>query len=194
MKRLSLILGLMIAFFWGYGQEEALRKGNYYYKLSMYDLAEQQYRAVLSADPDNASAQYNLASALYKQKKYAEATELFNQLGEKSTVRQIKSVAYYNEGAVYSRQKELEKSIEAYKNSLRIDPNDQQARENLQKALQELRQQQQDKQNQQKQQSPSKMSQKQAEQKLQDLQDKEKDLQEKLQKNGQKGNSMPKDW
>jgi hypothetical protein len=38
------------------------------------------------------------------------------------------------------------------------------------------------------------MSQKEAEQKLKLLQEREKQLQERLQQGGQKGNAMPKDW
>jgi hypothetical protein len=38
------------------------------------------------------------------------------------------------------------------------------------------------------------MSQKEAEQKLKLLQEREKQLQERLQQGGQKGNAQPKDW
>ena len=38
-----------------------------------------------------------------------------------------------------SQQKKLEESIDAYKNALRQNPNDKEARENLQKALLELK-------------------------------------------------------
>ena len=40
---------------------------------------------------------------------------------------------------ILSQQKNLEESIEAYKNALRNNPDDKEARENLQKALLELR-------------------------------------------------------
>ena len=77
--------------------------------------------------------------------------------------------------------------------TLRLDPEDRQARENLQLALREQKQQQQ-KQQQQQQKPQSKMSQREAERKLKLLQDKEKELQERLQENGLKGNGMQKDW
>ena len=104
----------------------------------------------------------------------------------------IKSSTFYNQGVAYSRQKSLEESIEAYKAALRINPEDKQARENLQKALLELKKQQQEQQNQKKQ--SSNMSRNEAEQKLKHLQEKERQLQERLQNQGQKVNSMPKDW
>jgi len=168
--------------------------GNEYYRLGQFEAAEKQYRAALAVDATNETAQYNLASVLYRQKKYTEASELFRKLGENAPEKSTKAPSYYNEGVIYSKQKELEKSIEAYKSALRQDPDDQQARENLQKALLELKKQQQDSQSQQQKQNPSSLSQKQAEQKLKNLEAKEKDLQERLQKKGQQGSSMPKDW
>jgi tetratricopeptide (TPR) repeat protein len=174
--------------------EEAITKGNDYYRSSQFDLAEAQYKAAMAADAANITARHNLANALYRQKKYDEAAKVLQGIQKDATAKAQQSTAYYNEGVIYSRQKELEASIEAYKAALRRSPEDQQARENLQKALRELKKQQQDQQNNRSQKQPSKMDQKQADQKLKDLQAKEKDLQEKLNKQGQPGNSMPKDW
>ncbi|MFN2456838.1 MAG: tetratricopeptide repeat protein [Chitinophagaceae bacterium] len=171
----------------------ALSKGNEFYKQSQFDLAEKQYKIALQQQPQHTKALYNLANALYKQKKYGEAREVLKNLYNLENDNNIKSAAFYNEGVSYSREKSLEASIEAYKNALRLNPDDKEARENLQKALMELKQrQQQQKQNQQ-QKQPSSMSQKQAEQKLKQLQEKERKLQERLNKS-KKGNSMPKDW
>jgi Ca-activated chloride channel family protein len=174
--------------------EEAIAKGNDYYRSSQFDLAEAQYKAAIAADAANITARHNLANALYKQKKYEEATKVLQGIQKDVSDKGQQSTAYFNEGVIYSRQKDLEASIEAYKAALRRTPSDQQARENLQKALRELKQQQQQQSQAQAQKKPSKMDNKQADQKLKDLQAKEKDLQEKLNKQGQPGNSMPKDW
>ncbi len=178
-----------------YAQEDALAKGNEYYRQAQFDLAESQYRQAMKEEATNTTAQYNLANALYKQRKFKEAIAVLQRLREAvAGYKHLKNASFYNEGVIYSKQKDLENSIEAYKGALRNDPDDKQARENLQKALLELKKQQQDKQNQQKQQQPSKLSQKEAERRLQQLQQKEKDIQERLQKGGQKGDAMPKDW
>jgi Ca-activated chloride channel homolog len=174
--------------------DEPISKGNEFYRLSNFEGAEKQYRAATAAGMQKDIAQYNLGNALYRQRKYKEAAEAMNALAKSTTDVKIKNRAYYNEGVVYSKQKDLESSIEAYKNALRQNPDDKEARENLQKALLELKQQQQQKNNQQKQQQPSRMSQKEAERQLDKLQQKEKDIQERLNKQGRKGNAMPKDW
>jgi Ca-activated chloride channel family protein len=178
-----------------YSQEnDALTKGNEYYKQAAFDLAERQYKQAIAEDASNTTAQYNLASALYRQRKFAEATTVFQNMRKGISNKQLTGASHYNEGVIYSKQKDLLKSIDAYKDALRTTPDDKDARENLQKALLELKKQQQDQLAQKKQQQPSRLSQKEAQRRLDQLQQKEKDIQERLQKQGQKGSSMPKDW
>jgi Ca-activated chloride channel family protein len=171
-----------------------ISRGNQFYKQTQFDLAEVEYRKALQTDPENTTAQYNLANALQKQKKYDEAEQVLEKLYNVTNVTKLKSAAAYNQGVAYTKQKNLEASIESYKKALRLNPDDQEARENLQKALSELKKQQ-DEQKKQQQKSQSNMSQKEAEQKLNLLQQKEKELQERLQnQNKQKGGKQAKDW
>jgi tetratricopeptide (TPR) repeat protein len=174
--------------------DAAISKGNVFYKAEQYDLAEKQYREALTHNNTNTTAQYNLANALTRQRKYDEAKKILENLLKNTDDKNIKAAAHYNEGVVYTKQKELDASIEAYKAALRINTDDKEARENLQKALLERKKQQQQKQKEQQQQNQSSMSSKQAEQKLKSLQEKVKKIQERLQHKGQKGNSLPKDW
>lgn len=174
--------------------DAALNKGNDYYRQGQFSLAENQYKAVLQKTPDNSTAQYNLANALYQQKKWAEAHGVLKKLNDMVTEKNLKAAVYYNNGVVYTKETDLGESIEAYKDALRLKPDDTEARENLQKALTEQKKQEQQKEQEQKKQQKSSMSQKEAEQKLKLLQEREKKLQERLQQSGQKGNSMPNDW
>lgn len=171
----------------------ALERGNGYYRDGQFDLAEREYRVALGEDAANKLAQHNLAIALYRQRKYDGATAMFQQMRQGLSDKELRGRAYFNEGAIYSRQKELEKSIDAYKGALRANPADKEARENLQKALLSLKQQQREQQSQQRQKSPSKMASGQARQSLEKLQKKEQEIQERLQKKGG-GSAMPKDW
>jgi len=170
---------------------EAINEGNQYYRNAQFEQAEQRYRAALKEEPGNAVAQMNLANALYKQRKWDEALQVYNSVATGVKETKTQSAAFYNQGAIYSRQKELDKSIEAYKAALRLNPEDKQARENLQKALLEKKKQQQSSSQQNQQKSP--MSQSEAERQLRQLQEKEKNIMERLNKKGQ-GGSMQKDW
>lgn len=206
MKRTALILAATFASAMAYSQEadRLIQRGNDLYKQQQYQQAELSYAEALVKEPNNATARLNQANALYKQNKADEAIRVLNDLAFKSNDPGIKSKANYNKGAILSGQKKLEESVEAYKEALRQEPGDKDARDNLQKALLELKKKNQSKkednkkqQKQQKQQQKPqpKMSQKEAEQRLQLLEQKEKDVQQRLQKEKSKqGGGQGKDW
>lgn len=169
---------------------ESILLGNQYYRQGRFEEAEEQYRKALDYNPKQARAKYNLANALQKQKKYAEAVLLLEELASATKDISLRSAAYYNQGVAHSMTKNIGLSIESYKKALRINPNDREARENLEKALL-----QQKKQQKQKDQSKpqSNMSQSQAEQKLKLLNQKEKELHQKKDKQ-QQGSGQSQDW
>ncbi|MFL5789143.1 MAG: tetratricopeptide repeat protein [Flavisolibacter sp.] len=169
-----------------------INKGNRYYQTSQFDVAEMQYRKALEVNNKSIAAQYNLANALQKQKKYDEAEQVLDRLIASSNDKSILSSSYYNKGVALTKTKDLEASIDAYKKALLNNPSDKEARENLQKALLELKQKQEQKKNQDKQKQP-KMNQKDADQKLKLLQQKERNLQQRLQ-NQKKGAGQSEDW
>ena len=171
----------------------ALQQGNIYYRQSQFDLAEKQYRFILQKDSLNIVAQHNLANALYKQRRFDEAVAVLQKMRSPLKKGEVVGGAYYNEGVVYTKQQDLPQSIDAYKNALRNNPDDKEARENLQKALLQAKREQRDKQSAKQEQRPSKMSNKESERQLDKLQKKEQEIQKRLQQKGQ-GSSMPKDW
>lgn len=181
--------------------DQTIQKGNNLYKQKQYEPAAKAYDEALAKDPSNRTARFNKANTSYRLSKSDEAAKDFSDLAFKGNTPGEKSGAYYNEGVVLSNQKKLEESIEAYKNALRQDPNDKDARENLQKALLELKKKNpppkkddKKKQQQQKKQQQPKMNQKEAEQKLQLLEQKEKELQQRMQKQKTKTAGGVKDW
>ncbi len=196
MKSLALLSTFILIVLVSYGQsvEEKILAGNNYYRQGQFEMAEKEYREALKVDPSNTTAQQNLGNAVHRQKKSKEAIDTYNGVSANAQNKNIKAAAFYNSGAVYSRQKDLESSIDAYKDALRLNPDDKESRENLQKALMELKQKQQQ-QNQEQQNKPqsSSMSQKEAEKKLDQLQEKEKKIQQRIQ--DQKGGTpQPNDW
>jgi Ca-activated chloride channel family protein len=182
--------------------DRIIQRGNELYKNKEYPMAEQAYNEVLTQDPNNSTAKYNKAATLYREGKTDESVKVWEDLAFKTEKVDLKSKAYYNKGAILSAEKKLEESIEAYKNALRQNPNDKEARENLQKALLELKKKtppkkdDKKKQQQKQQQKPQpKMNQKEAEQRLKLLEQKEKEVQQRLQKQKSKtGGGQGKDW
>jgi Ca-activated chloride channel family protein len=185
--------------------EDAVRAGNQYYRDQEFNKASVEYGKALQTDPNNPAAKFNQGNSLYRQDQKVEAVKMYTALSRETDQVDLRARSYYNKGVILSQQKNLEESIEAYKNALRNDPADKEARENLQKALLELKKKappprnenkkKEQKQSQQQKQPQSKMNQKEAEQRLKLLQQKEKEVQQRLQKEKARvGGSQQKDW
>jgi len=194
--------------------DKYLYKGNELYKKQEFEKSSEQYKQALTADPKSPIANFNQGNSLFRQQKFDEAKQSFDDVINNTTDNATKEQAYYNKGVAAIKQNKLEESVDAWKNALKLDPTDQEARENLQKALRELKkkqqQQQQNKKNkdqkkdqqkqqqdQQQQQPPpqSKLSKQRVEQLLKALQQKEKEVQDRLQKEKVASPRRPeKDW
>lgn len=128
------------------------RKGNKEYKGSMYEDAELLYRRSIDENPAYNDAMFNLGNAMYKQEKYEDAVKNFETLASTEIDPLKRSSSFYNLGNTLLQSNKLEESIEAYKNSLRLNPGNHEAKYNLAYAQDLLKQQQeqekQDKQNQ----------------------------------------------
>ncbi len=187
-------------------ENKAIKEGNDAYKDTNYVGAVSSYQKALKKNGSNTTAQYNLGNALYKSGKKDSAILAYDKSIQQLNKPDDKSKAYYNKGVVLQKDNKLADCIEAYKSALRLTPDDDDARQNLQKALQQQKQQQekkqdnkQDKKDDQKKPAPQKqqpkMSKKDAEEKLKALMQQEKNLQDKLHKvNANAPNKPEKDW
>lgn len=211
-KPVATILALMAGFSAGAQSDKAIiKQGNEAYGKKDYPAAATEYNKVLQKNPDNTTAQYNLGNALYKSEKKEEAIGAYDKSISKLSKPVEKSNAYYNKGVVLQNDNKLPECIDAYKNALKLDPGNEDARQNLQKALKKQKEQQQQQQkdkkeeekeenkNKQQQQEPkpkpSRITKKDAEEKLKALMQKEKNLQDKLHKvNANAPNKPEKDW
>src|SRR5690606_21960794 len=121
--------------FFAWAQKQLIERGNQFYKAGQYEQAVINYRKALETDPGNETALFNLAAALHRQGKFDEAAKINSSLTRSTSDQNMKASAFYNRGVSNSNAKQLEASITSYNEALKINPNDQQARENLQKAL-----------------------------------------------------------
>lgn len=196
----QLIYPVVILFLFNCGNADAqnagkiIQKGNEYYKKHQYDDALKEYSKINEGDPLSETARYNYANTLYRLRRKDEALKTFRQLSEISKDTSFLSELSYNEGVVLSSEGNLEESIGAYEQALIFDPQDQQARENLQKALLELKKKNQASKQKQPQQKP-KINPKDASKKLKQLEQKEKQVQQRVQKERSVDSvSKAKDW
>ena len=150
-----------------------LRSGNKLYNDSLFIKAEVDYRKALELNPKSTDAMFNLANALLMQQKAKEAMEQYESVSKIEKDKEKLAQIYHNMGVILQSSKQLPQCIEAYKESLRNNPKDDETRYNLALAQKQLKDQQQNQQNQDQQQQ-------QQEQK-EDKQDQNKDQQEQNQ-------------
>jgi len=136
MKYLMIILTLVAAEeVFSQPEQKYIRKGNGKYNEQQYNEAEVLYRKALEKNIKSRKAEYNLSNSLYKQEKYdASAAKYFGLAQEEKDHHEL-SRYYYNLGNSMFKANKLKESIEAYKNALRNNPEDDDARHNLQLAL-----------------------------------------------------------
>ncbi len=108
-----------------------IREGNKQFRLGQYDKAEVSYRKAVEKNPKNPQAAYNLGNALMAQKKDSAAVQQFEQSTRIETNPMRKAAAYHNMGVICQTHKMYDEAIEAYKNALRNNPNDDETRYNL---------------------------------------------------------------
>jgi len=129
------IIALMLAGGEAYGQlypeRSLIRQGNRAYEGGSYVESEVLYRRALEKSPESYEAYSNLANSLYKQEQYGEAENIYSRLlADTANIRYLPD-AFYNQGNAYFQQRKLEEAIESYKNTLRINPSDVEAKFNL---------------------------------------------------------------
>lgn len=172
-------------------ERDHIRKGNRYFKDSVYVDAEVNYRKALEVNPKSTIAMFNLGNTLLWQNKLQEAMDQYVSAAHIEKDKGRKAQIFHNIGIIFHSQKEYAKAIEAYKESLRNNPKDDETRYNLALAQKMLKDQQQNQQN-QNQQNQDQQQQKQEQQKQEQQQDQQKDQQQPKDQN-QKDNQMSKE-
>ncbi len=161
-----LIVAILVATTGVYAQKfperRITRQGTKLYNKGDYTGAEAEYRRALELNPELREATFNLGGALWRQAQAAaqsgqdeqqqkairdravEATEAWMAIAVDSLApAPMASAAGYNAGNVALAAQQLDAAIEAYKQSLRLRPDDMEAKFNLAYA-QKMKQQQED--------------------------------------------------
>ena len=204
-------------------ERDYLRSGNKLYNDSLFIKAEIDYRKALEINPKSTDAMFNLGNSLLMQQKAKEAMEQFESASKVEKDKDKLAQIYHNMGVILQSSKQYPQCIEAYKESLRNNPKDDETRYNLALAQKLLKDQQQnqdqnqdkkddkkdqnknqqeqdkkDQQNQnqqQQQQNKDEMSKENAQQLLNAVMQDEKNVQDKVKKQLQiQGKKLDKDW
>lgn len=185
-------------------ERSLIRKGNNLYKDSLYVKAEVEYRKALEMNPKSVTAKNNLGCALFEQQKTEEAVKAYSEAANMVStnergIAQTKddcvrlSALNHNRGYILQKNNQLDACIEAYKQALRNDPTDNEARYNLTVALKHKKEQEQQQQNQDQNQQQEEKKEEQQQQQEQQQQDREQKEQEQPQEQQPQEQDMSKE-
>lgn len=133
-------LGCSVAVF---GQKADLRKGNRQFKKKDYAAADISYRKALMLDTASVAAHYNLANNLYRQENLDEAAKQLDAVQLTAGEEKFAADYYFNRGDVAVAQQDWQTAVNMFKESLRRNPTDLEAKENYIYARNKLMEQQQ---------------------------------------------------
>lgn len=122
--------------------KKEVREGNKLYKEQKYKEAALQYQKAVQQQPNYIPGLFNLGNSQYKQQQFEASRKIYEGTAKTATERNEQAAAHYNIGNTYLEEKKYKEAVEAYKNALRKNPQDEQAKYNLSYALEMLKNQQ----------------------------------------------------
>lgn len=121
-----------------------VRRGNRQFDRERYERSVDSYTRALEASPNCFEAGYNLSNALFRSERYDKAEQTLKTFVVDSTRNEKdRAEAYYNLGNTQFMQQKLQEALESYRNSLRLNPEDMEAKYNYAYTKKLLEQQQQ---------------------------------------------------
>ena len=125
-----------------------IRKGNTHYETGEHEEALESYLEAERVDSTHSVPQFNAGDALFRLGKFPEGARKFLNSAASPT-DSIAAMSYYNLGNSMFKGGDLERAAEAYKRSLLIDPDDEDAKYNLELAMKRMEEQEQESQQEQ---------------------------------------------
>ena len=209
MKKILLFCLLTLSVAGAYAQRSdrsLIRNGNRLFEDSLFIKAEENYLKALDMNPELIEGYYNLGNAYTAQQKPNEAIEQYGKMASALEVRkkqlmenpsaspkdldkckQDLAKTYHNTGVVYHMCEQYDKAVEAYKQALRNNPQDDETRYNMILAQRMLKEQQQQQQQQEQQEE------KQEEQEQEQQEQQQQDQQQQQQQQQQEQQDQPQD-
>lgn len=114
----------------GAGRQQVL-EGNRKYAEGKYDEANDSYRDAEIDNPGSPIVKFNIGDVLYQKRNYEEALKAYQDAIQKSDDLKLQAQGYYNIGNTLYRLNKWPESILAYQQALKLDPNDEDAKYNL---------------------------------------------------------------
>ncbi len=116
-----------------------MKKGSDHYEKGSYDEALKTFVDAQIESPEDSQVKYNVASTHYQMKNYEEAVKGYQDVAATARDVRLEEQSLYNIGNCLYRQGKLEEAVEYYKQALDLNPDDQDAKYNLEFVREEIK-------------------------------------------------------
>jgi tetratricopeptide (TPR) repeat protein len=150
MKSIVVVLFSLFAFH-GFSQQwvDSLKVAREAYKNKQYDIANRYYRSAQNLAPEDVDLSEEIAQSNYRSRDFDNAEKVYQQAASEKKDKLEKAKIQHNLGNTRMKKKDYAGAIEAYKDALRNNPNDEETQYNLSEAIRQKKQQEDKKNNQQ---------------------------------------------
>ena len=167
-------------------ERRLVRKGNRQYEKGDFDTSLDSYARALQQDPNCFEAKFNTANGQFRKELIDKSEQTLRKLAQDSTRTDIeRSEVAYNLGNTLFVQQRLEEALDCYRNAMRLNPDDKEAKFNY-ALTKELLKQQQNQQQQQQQNQDQNQDQNQNQDQQQQPQNQDQEQQDQEQNQDQK--------
>lgn len=129
------LLWILVAAFFLVADYGRAREANQAFEQGDFERAELLYRQLLRDDPQNLPILFNLGTTLAHQGRAEESTELFMQYSMQAQSPGLKAPGEYNLGTLQAQAGETEQALFHFEQTLGLDPDDEDAKFNLELLL-----------------------------------------------------------
>lgn len=139
----SIIVVLFTVFtFQGFAQQwvDSLKVARTAYKNKEYDKANRYYRSAQNLAPKDVDLSEEIAQSTYRSRDFDNAEKVYQQAASDKKDKLEKAKMQHNLGNTRMKKKDYSGAIEAYKDALRNNPNDQETQYNLSEAIRQKKQ------------------------------------------------------
>ncbi len=148
--RRALVLVMLVVLYpllvgFGDSPEGRNRRGNRLYREGRFDDALTEYRGAQVLAPELSVLAFNAGNALFRKGALPDAIREYGNAAL-SDDNLVSSSALYNAGNAFLQAGQIDTAVEAFKGALKLNPDDQDAKHNLEVALELLEQQQEEQQ------------------------------------------------
>ena len=142
MKSIIVVLFTVFAF-QGFAQQwvDSLKVARAAYKNKEYDKANRYYRSAQNLAPKDVDLSEEIAQSTYRSRDFDNAEKVYQQAASDKKDKLEKAKMQHNLGNTRMKKKDYSGAIEAYKDALRNNPNDQETQYNLSEAIRQKKQQ-----------------------------------------------------